>query len=91
MLGRIFNRWIFEKFGKIAATLATIFSIIIIYIQVEHQKTALIIFLSSLLLSYVGIAIRANIKKSAILKIRNTKIIINQEIHSVYTEEIKLF
>ena len=78
MLRRIFNRWIFEKFGKIAAALATVFSIAIIYVQDEYQKTALIIFLSSLLLSYVGVAIHANVKKSAVLKIRNTKIIIKQ-------------
>ena len=78
MLGRVFNRWIFEKFGKIAAVLATVFSIAIVYIRVQHQKTALLIFLSLLLLTYVGLVVCANLKKSAKLKIGNTKIIIKQ-------------
>lgn len=78
MLGRIFNRWIFEKFGKIAAALATVFSIVIIYIQVEYQKTTLMVFLALLFLTYVGVVICANLKKNATLKIRNTKIVVKQ-------------
>lgn len=78
MVGRLINRWIFEKFGKIAAALATAFSIAIIYIPVEHQKNALLVFLVLLFLIYVGIAVCANLKKSVTLRIRNTKIIIKQ-------------
>lgn len=78
MLGRVFNRWIFEKFGKIAAALATVFSIAIVYIQVKCQKTALIIFLVMLLLTYIGVVVCANLKKSTKLKIGSTKIIIKQ-------------
>lgn len=78
MLGRIFNRWIFEKFGKIAAALATVFSIAIVYVQVKCQKTALIIFLVMLLLTYIGVVVCANLKKYTKLKIGSTKIIIKQ-------------
>ena len=78
MLSRIFNRWIFEYFGKIAAALATVFSIVIIYIPAKCQKAALILFLALLLLTYVCVVIRANVKRSAKLKIGNTRIIIKQ-------------
>lgn len=78
MLRCIFNRWIFEKFGKIAATLATVFSIAIVYIQVQCQKKALIIFLGLLLLTYVGVVVYANFKKCAKLRIGSTRIIIKQ-------------
>ena len=78
MIPKIFNRWIFEKFGQIAAVLATIFSIAIIYIETKYQKTALIVLLSSLLLAYIGVAAHANFKKRVKLKIGSTKVIIKQ-------------
>lgn len=78
MVGRLINRWIFEKFGKIAAALATIFSIAITYVPPEHQRNALSVLLALLILTYVGVAIRANRKKHVTLRIRNTKIIVKQ-------------
>ncbi len=78
MLRHLFNRWIFEKFGNIVAVLATVFSIAIIYIQTGHQKTALVIFLVLIFVSYVGVVIHACSKRSVTLKIRNTKIVIKE-------------
>lgn len=78
MMKVVFNRWIIEKYCKIAAGLATIFSIVIIYVSTEYQKTALFILLVLLLLVYIGVILYANLKKSVNLKIHNTKIIIKQ-------------
>lgn len=78
MCSRLFNRWIFEKFGKIAAGLATVFSVVIIYIQPKFQKAALLLFLALLFLVYISVVIHANLKKGVTLKIRNTKIVIKQ-------------
>lgn len=78
MITKVFNRWIFEKFGQTAAVLVTVFSVAIIYIRAEYQKAALIIFLSSLLLTYVGVAVYANLKKCVNLKIGSTRILIKQ-------------
>ena len=78
MIARLFNRWIFEKFGKISGGLTTAFTVVIVFVQSEHQTTALICFLVLLFLSYVGVVIFANRKKSVTIKIRNTKIIIKE-------------
>lgn len=78
MIAKIFNKWIFEKFGQIAATLATVFSIAIVYVRVQCQKTALILFLILLLLTYVTVVIYGNLKKHVNLKIGSTRIIIKQ-------------
>ena len=75
---KLFNRWIFEKFGKLAAVIATIFSVAIIYIPVKCQLTALWILISLLAVSYVAVVICANFKRNVTLRIRNTKIIIKQ-------------
>lgn len=85
MRTKLFNRWIFEKFGKIAAAVATVFSIAIIYIPAKCQLAALWTLLSLLVLSYVGVVICANFKKQVTIRIRNTKIVIKQG--DLFTEE----
>lgn len=75
---KIFNKWIFEKFGKWAAGLATAFSIAIMYIPTNYHTTALCTLLTLLLLCYFIVMLRANLKKRIVIKIRNTKIIVKQ-------------
>lgn len=75
---KVFNRWIFEKFGKLAAAIATVYSVAIIYVPMNCQKTALWVLLSLLFLGYVGVVLCANLKKRTTLRIRNTKVVIKQ-------------
>ena len=78
MITCLFNKWIFEKFGKLAISLITVFSFTINCIPANHQEIAYIGSLVLLFLTYAGIVIYANHKKRVTLKIRNTKVIIKQ-------------
>lgn len=75
--------WFFDKcvrdpFWKIATAVLAVLSVGIIAVPAKHQVKVLIGFAIILVVCYIGVWIWANKKKSIVIKIRNTKIVIKE-------------
>ncbi len=79
-----FNRWVFERFGKVAAAISTMFSIAIIYVPAECQPETIWVLVTLLVVAYIVVVVIAVKKKSTTIHIRNTKVVIKQG--DIFTE-----
>ncbi len=74
----IFDRSVRELFWKTATAILAVFSVVIIVVPEECQYEAVFGLAIVLAVCYVGVWIYANRRRSVIIKIRNTKVIIKQ-------------
>lgn len=74
----IFDKCVREAFWKIATAVLAVLSVGIIAVPEKHQVKTLIGFAIILVVCYIGVWIWANRKKSIVIKIRNTKIVIKE-------------